>query len=139
MSPKFKDIVGFEGYYKISNNGKILSISRTVSCGNRFGTTATRITKEKYKLPFKTKVGYWVVELKKNGDSEKFLVHRLVAQAFISNPDNLPEVNHKNCDKDVNEDWNLEWTDKAGNEKHAKENGRKKYKGNQHLDTFVNH
>lgn len=132
MSYKFKDITGFEGYYKISNKGIILSIPRKVVSGNRFGTVSHRVIKEKEKKPFKINSGYWVVELKKDGNSEKFLVHRLVARAFIPNPENLPEVNHMNCNKDINEDWNLEWTDKAGNEKHAKENGRKNYKGNQY-------
>lgn len=129
----WKDISGYENYYKISNKGRILSLSRRVISGNKFGTLGYRTVKEKEKKPFKTNSGYLVIELKKENNSHKFLVHRLVAQAFIPNLNKLPEVNHKNCNKEINEEWNLEWIDKIGNERHAKENGRKKYKGNQYV------
>ena len=59
--------------------------------------------------------GYYSVDLMKNGKRYKFRVHRLVAEAFIPNPDNLPQVNHKDEDKVNNEASNLEWCDNTYN------------------------
>jgi len=128
----WKDIKGYEGFYQISNIGKIISLSRVIKCGNRFGTKSERISKAKEKLPFKNNTGYLIVELKKNGKSKKFLVHRLVGEYFLLNPENKIEINHKDCDKNNNHVDNLEWVSKLENENHAKINGKKNYKGNQY-------
>lgn len=74
--------------------------------------------------------GYlYVVLYNKNGSKNK-RIHRLVAETFISNPNNLPQVNHKNGIKTCNEDWNLEWTNNSGNQKHAFANGLQTNTGN---------
>jgi len=125
-------IKDWEGYYSIGNDGKIISESRLVICGNRFGTKSERLLKRREKKPFKTKTGYWIIELKREGFSKKYLRSRLVAQHFIPNPENKPEVNHKNCNKDIDAVWNLEWSTKAENEEHAKINGRKNLGGRKH-------
>lgn len=96
---EWKEIPGFEGIYEVSNFGRI----RTVSNGRG------RIIHEKKPTP--TKKGYMLVQLwSKNKRIAKF-VHRLVAEAFIPNPNNLPQVNHKDEDKANNHVDNLEWCD----------------------------
>ena len=114
----------YEGLYKVSNFGRILSLN--------YRNTG----KADLMTPVERKDGYSQVELSKNGKTKKCLVHRLVAQTFIPNPDNLPEVNHKDEDKTnnfvfLNEDGtvdeeksNLEWKTHRGNINHGTRNER---------------
>lgn len=99
MKEIWKDITGYEGLYQISNNGNVKSL----------GNNKTK--KEKILKPSVDGDGYLFVKLCKNRKLKYFKVHRLVAQAFISNPNNLPQVNHKNEIKDDNRLENLEWCD----------------------------
>lgn len=91
----WKPVVGYEGHYQVSNFGRVKSI--------KFGKEII--------LKQKIKGGYYCVNLSKNNKVKTYLVHRLVAEAFISNPDNLPQVNHKDEDKTNNIYTNLEWCD----------------------------
>lgn len=86
----WKDINGFEGLYQVSNQGRIKNKHNKV-------------------LSLRKDKGYFKVHLWKNSVSKWFLVHRLVAKAFIENPYNLPQVNHKDEDKTNNKVENLEW------------------------------
>lgn len=96
----WKDISGFEGVYKVSNKGNIKSLSRIDARG--------RLLKNKLLKLGKSKGGYYQVVLC-NGFKKKYKVHRLVAMAFIPNPNNLPQINHKNEVKTDNRVENLEW------------------------------
>ena len=87
----YKPIVGYEGLYEVSNLGNVRNLKTNI------------ILKQKI-----NKGGYMNVGLWKNG-KKTFLIHRLVAQAFIPNPDNKPEVNHKDEIKSNNCVYNLEW------------------------------
>lgn len=100
----WKDIQGYEGRYLVSSLGNVISNAR----GGRRPLTQ-----------FLSKKGYRVVNLTTNGLCRRLLVHRLVAQAFIPNPDNRPMVNHKNGDKTDNCLRNLEWATHAENVEHA--------------------
>lgn len=93
----WKDIQGYEGLYQISNLGKVKSLNYN------------RTKKERILIPVKTHDGYLIVSLYKNCIHKNFLIHRLVAQTFIENPDNLLEVNHIDEDKTNNRADNLEW------------------------------
>lgn len=91
MEEKWKEIPGFEKYYLVSNTGKIYSIR------------SERLLKQWKRL------GYMRVNLSANGRRESWAVHRLVALAFIPNPEQKPTVNHINEIKDDNRVENLEW------------------------------
>ena len=97
MSEIWKDIVGYEGRYMISNTGRVKSFARSYYKNGRI------------LIPFSTR-GYHSVNLTDgNGKKRTFLVHRLVAEAFVPNPHGYKEVNHKDENKQNNNCDNLEW------------------------------
>ena len=100
----WKDIEGFEGLYQVSSRGRIKSLPRirTAPKGGEY------IRNEVILKPFENK-GYLYVLLHKEGKNYSRKVHRLVAQAFISNPDELPSINHLDYDRHNNTVENLEW------------------------------
>lgn len=101
----WKPVLGYEGLYEVSNCGRVRSLDTY-----RKGRNGSIIfCKGKILKPFKNTQGYLKVVLCKNGKVKTFRVHRLVAEAFISNPDNLPCVNHKDENKQNNVVSNLEW------------------------------
>lgn len=99
---RWTDIKGYEGLYLISDLGNVKSL----------GNNKTR--KEKT-LRLIILNGYLIVCLSKNGERKNYYVHRLVAEAFLPNPNNLPEVNHKDENKKNNNVENLEWCDRQYN------------------------
>lgn len=108
----WKDIKGFEGLYQISNYGNIKSLERTFEYKgkNQFGEFKT-IKKYKEKI-IKQSIngsGYYQVCLHKNCKKKNMLVHRLIAEAFIPNPDNKPTINHIDGNTLNNSLDNLEW------------------------------
>lgn len=106
MEEIWKDIKGYEGSYQVSNLGRVKSVGRLIE---RNGTEDFYYIKERIRKPIKNNRGYLCVMLSKHCLSKGFQVHRLVAQAFIPNPDNLPQVNHKDENKENNCVDNLEW------------------------------
>lgn len=103
----WRDIVGFEGLYQISSLGNVKSMDRI--------TVGGKHVKERIlKLQINTH-GYHTVVLRKNKKSFTKEVHRLVAIAFIPNPDNLPQVSHKDESRTNNSVDNLEWATRKDN------------------------
>lgn len=109
------DIKGYEGKYQISNHGRIKSLSRITN--NRNGEFKT---KEKIMKPTKSRNGYLIVSLWENNKQKKKLVHKLVAEAFIKNPEHYTEINHKDENKKNNNMINLEWCDHKYNMNYGK-------------------
>lgn len=91
----WKDLTGYIGIYQVSNNGRIKSLSRKIVRKN--GQIA--IVKEKILKSKKDRYGYFFIVLSNNNIRKTILVHRLVAAAFIPNPDNLPEIDHIDGDR----------------------------------------
>lgn len=104
MPEIWKPVVGYEGYYEVSNYGRVKRLETRVN-SNRGG----RAVREKILKQIITKYGYLTVHLCVDNKRAKKKVHRLVAEAFIPNPLNLPCVNHKNEIKTDNFVENLEW------------------------------
>lgn len=117
----WKDIPNFEGQYQVSDNGLVRSVERHITDSkNHFYTIKSRILR-----PNKTKNGYLIVHLCKNGKRHALYIHKLVAEAFIPNPNNHPIVNHKNGDKTRCDISNLEWSTYSENNQHAYDTGLK--------------
>ena len=105
------DIFGYEGHYQISTFGRVKSFKKG---------------REKILMPFIDKDGYLQVAFFKVGKYKKFKVHRLVALAFIPNPDDKPQINHRDGCKLNNFAGNLEWCTGSENIQHAFDIGLKK-------------
>lgn len=111
----WKNIKGYEGFYKISNKGRVLSVARTFlrNDGRKY------TVKPKILNPSIDKDGYLRIELNKVGKSKKYHIHRLVGNAFVTNTDNKPEINHIDGIKTNNASINLEWVTSKENSVHA--------------------
>ena len=126
MIEEWRPIVGFEGLYEVSNTGQV------------------RNCRGKLLRPGLNHNGYLKCVLCKKGKTKTIYIHRLVAQAFLPNPDNLPQVNHKDEDKTNNSVDNLEWCNSKYNvnygcaqDKRVKTNiinGRFKYSGQKSVE-----
>lgn len=103
------NIQDYEGLYAITEDGQIWGYKR-----------------KRFLKPGSDKDGYLQVSLSKNGKTKTFKVHRLVAQAFIPNPNNLPQVNHKDENKQNNCVDNLEWCDAKYNNGQKSDNNRRR-------------
>lgn len=106
----WKDVVGYEGFYQVSNKGNVRSVDREVKCSN-----STRFYKGKTLSPCIDDKGYARVLLAIAGRHKSCQVHRLVATAFLDNENNLPEINHKDENPMNNCVDNLEWCSKVYN------------------------
>lgn len=100
MIERYKDIKGFEGIYQISNYGNVISLKR--------GTPKALSLQTDQK-------GYLSVKLYNGSNYKRYKIHRLVAESFIPNPNNYPQINHINENKSDNRVENLEWCDNKYN------------------------
>ncbi|QCW23855.1 HNH endonuclease [Pantoea phage vB_PagS_AAS21] len=111
-----KDIPGLEEYYSVSSTGEIFSKRSKIILKNRL-----------------RKDGRYDISLKCNGNRYYYLISRLVAELYIPNPNNLPEVNHKDGNKGNDDEGNLEWCTEEFNSEHARDTGLKSNKLNKDI------
>lgn len=100
----WKPVNGYEGFYEVSNLGRVKSLDRYVDSAH-----GLRLHKGKILQPEVDKLGYRLAHVCKDGKDDRLLVHRLVAEAFLDNKENLPCVNHKDEQPWNNQVNNLEW------------------------------
>ena len=113
----WKDIEGYEGLYQVSNLGRVKSLRRSAVLGKNI-----REVKEKIIKPFITNKGYYQILLSKKGKTSHKYVHRLVAMAFIPNPNEYIIINHKDENPLNNCVDNLEWCDYSYNNNYGNRN-----------------
>lgn len=120
MDEIWKDVVGYEGYYQVSSYGNVRSVDRIIkqSDGKSQFWPSHVLTKRL------SMFGYEVVTLSKMSTHKNAVVHRLVAEAFIPNPNNLRDVNHIDFNRENNCVSNLEWLSHKDNIQHAIRAGR---------------
>jgi len=106
---KHPEIVGIE----VSTLGRVRTLDRTVKSGE-----ITQFVKGRVLKQYNRKDGYLQVNFRMNGKAISKKVHRLIAEAFIPNPDNLPEVNHKDCNRANNNVENLEFCTRSYNRRY---------------------
>ena len=112
----WRDIKGYEGQYQVSNKGDVRSVDRINHIGRRYSGRTLR--------PSYHTNGYLQVDLRKDGIRISKLIHRLVAEAFIPNPNSHLEINHKDENKTNNNVENLEWCTREYNMNHGTRNAR---------------
>lgn len=99
---EWRPIDGYENLYAVSSKGRVMNLK-----------------KNKMIKPWVSNYGYVLVNLRKNGKQKKYLIHKLVAEAFIPNPYNLPQINHIDECKSNNNVTNLEWCTPSQNQRHS--------------------
>jgi len=125
----WKSVKGYEGLYEVSNFGRMKSLSKKV----RNGANSYCVRKEIILTGTISNKGYVKVILVKDGQKQQYSVHRIVMMMFVPNPNNMPQVNHLDTNKQNNAVSNLEWCDGSRNMKHACKNGLRDFlKGETH-------
>lgn len=114
MQEIWKDIENYEGCYQVSNLGNVRSLTRKVHTFNGWRTTKSQLLK-----PLKSNRNYYRVCLKSHQKNKYISIHRLVATAFIPNPNNYPVINHIDGNTANNKVDNLEWCTQSHNIKEA--------------------
>ena len=130
-----KPISGYEGYYKVDQFGRVFSDDRVIHVSDN-GREYDKFIPGKQMKQYMHSKGYKTVVLTKDGVSKSAYVHRLVAEAFVDNPNGFPMVNHKDEDKTNNFYDNLEWCTNGYNVNYGKgkERRRKKIIGVPHTE-----
>lgn len=115
VNEEWRPVVGYEGFYMVSSLGNVRLLDRS---GFRKNGRFFQV-RSKLKKPYLTKLGYYRLHMEKNKQTKHIFVHRLVAEAFIPNPENKPFINHINGIKTDNRVENLEWCTASENLIHS--------------------
>lgn len=117
----WKDVVGYEGLYQVSNFGRAKALKKEWVCGNQ---KSKRTQEEKVLRVGDNGFGYYSTRFCKSGKLYTVKIHRLVAIAFVLNPENKPQVNHVDGNKKNNHVSNLEWVDNRANSSHLRKTNK---------------
>ena len=128
LEEEWRPVVGWEGLYEVSNEGRVRSLDRVVP----HATSGHLTLRGKILAPFRKPDMYWMVALTFGGKKRYATVHRLVAEAFIPNPDAFPVVRHADDNRDDNRVSNLAWGTYADNGNDAVRNGRNFWRNKTH-------
>lgn len=126
---EWKPVKGYEGFYEVSDNGDARGVDREIKTNIR--NVTVRLKKGKPLSKNLKSNGYFTVDLCKDGKVKTTLVHRIVAEAFLPNPDGLRFVNHKDSDRKNNKVTNLEWVTSSENRRHGIDKGYVKFQSKQ--------
>lgn len=128
---EWRDVVGYEGLYQVSNHGRIRTTRKNGSDGRNLKSVIMR--------PYTDEDGYKRVTLTRGRNPIQYSVHRLVAIAFIENPHSLPVINHKDCNPSNNHASNLEWCTTQYNVNYGDraEKYSKKTRGENHYNNIL--
>nr|WP_317632983.1 NUMOD4 domain-containing protein [uncultured Flavobacterium sp.] len=124
---EWKPVFGFEGYYEVSDIGRCRSVERDIIYNND-EKTRKGVWKGKILKPTLKEDGYLRYNLSKEGKITRILAHRMVALAFLQNPENKRVVNHKDSIRHNNVLNNLEWATDSENVLHSYKKGNRKEK-----------
>lgn len=127
----WRDVIGWEDRYEVSNLGNVKSKSYMKQTANMHGPMSF-MTKAKPMKQLKNEDGYFVLDLRKNKKRATGIVHRLVAEAFLENPHDLPIVNHIDCNRSNNRWDNLEWCTHQYNVQYGYDTGSNSNAGDLH-------
>lgn len=108
----WKDVIGYEGYYQVSNLGNVKRV------GSFRGVNKAYLN-DYYLKPKDNGKGYYRIKLTVNNKSKRVMLHRIIAEAFIENPNNYPFINHINSNRKDNRIENLEWCTQSQNCLHS--------------------
>lgn len=122
MTEEWKSVIGYEGFYEISNFGNCKSVERIVFYNND-SKNRKAIFKSKLLKKTLTEHGYIKYRLSLDGAGKSIFAHKLVALAFIVNPDNKPQINHIDSNPKNNNANNLEWVTASENLRHSYDEG----------------
>lgn len=123
MEENYKPIKGYEDLYEVSDKGNVRTSLGKTTYSDLHGK---RVWKQRILKPRPISSGHLTVQLYKNKRGKDFLIHRLVAMAFIENPNNLPCINHKDSNPKNNNVENLEWCTYAYNNEYSFQHKEKK-------------
>ena len=127
MQETWLDIKGYEGLYQVNNFGQVKSLDKPMFVYGIHHDPIATIRKGKILSPRLSDDGYEKVSLTKNKKAKNYFVHRLVALAFLPNPNHYEEVNHIDGNKRNNNVLNLEWCSHLQNMQHCYANSLRKH------------
>ena len=122
---EWKPVNNFEGMYMVSNMGRVKSLDRIIFQKDRSGNISKHIYKGKILKKCTQVNGYETIDLHKNSKTQRYLVHRLVAEHFLEKPKGKEYINHKDNTRNNNIYTNLEWCTQSENIQYAYDNGTK--------------